>query len=186
MHSTRTDDEPTSVLNVPNPAIGDLVAAVDDKKLPVSERNKAYEDAMAFFLDDENDVDNIPLEEDVDVLRMVDGVEKKIMTIRLRTIDDVELKSTRSRSKEVGQKGVRSDEQETDEIRFYTLLTALAMVKPAFNEQLQAKFISPENMLRSRLLPGERYALGLFVMDRSGFGRSVKSATSDEIEAAKN
>jgi hypothetical protein len=170
------------------PDIAATVATAGDKKASPAARVDAYDKAMSYFLDDANDVEKIPVEEDVDIKRMVDGDEQVIMTLRVRNITEQELTRARQMSKEKTP-GVRAEEQETDQIRFYTLLAAAATVKPNLKDpRLVDRFVTPEGVLRNRLLPGERMALGLFIMDRSGFGQSVSSAAQaqKEMEAAKN
>lgn len=149
-----------------------------------------YAEAMEYFLADENDLDNFRPEDDVEIKRFIDGQDKTIMVLRIRAIDDSELKQLRRRSKERGPRGQRTAESETDDLRFYTLLCAEAVIAPDLRSSaMLAKYKRPEVALERILMPGERVALGDYILSFSGFGDSVSHAgnkVSEEVEAAKN
>lgn len=184
------DEDNGSESAVAHKPISDTVNAAADAGLETPNGAQLYADALDYFLADENDLDQHMPEDDVEIKRFVNGQDKVIMTVRIRAIDDAELKQIRRRSKERGPRGQRGAESETDDLRFYTLLCAEAIVAPDLRSpSMLAKFKRPEMALERTLMAGERVALGDYILSFSGFGDSVSHAgskTVDEIEAAKN
>jgi hypothetical protein len=176
------------------PATTNIAKIVDEaEKAGVDTPHGAdlYQQALDYFLDDANNVQEAPPEDDIEISRYIDGEYKTVLTVRIRTIDDAELKQLRKRSKERGPRGMRNSEAETDDLRFYTLLCAEAIVSPDLRDhRVLAKHNRPEIALERMLLPGERVSLAEHILAFSGFGESAQSASgrrrSEEIEAAKN
>lgn len=151
----------------------------------------SYAEAMDYFLSDETDIIKNPPLDRAEVERLVDGEHKIIFTCQVRAIDDDELRTIRQRSKERGPRGTRSRDSETDDMRFYNLLCEEAIVQPNLNEMVRThpklqQYRTVENLLKHKLLPGERVALGDHVLAFSGFGDSVRSAINKDTTAAKN
>lgn len=170
-----------------NPTVGDLVAEATDTDLPDGVRAAAYEDALDFFLADENDLEKNPLRDDATVFRY--DIEKEqdmpLISVPIRNLDDHEIKALRLQSKEKGPGGIRTEE--TDDVRFYTLVCAEAAMFP---EEKRALLIKKHrtlyNMFQRMLLTGERISLGQHILAFSGFGATVQSKAKDEVESAKN
>lgn len=187
MYESDNDTDSAPVAHKP---ISQTVKEIGDSGVDSASGAQKYAEALDYFLADENDLDQHMPEDDVEIKRFVNGQDKVIMTVRIRAIDDAELKQIRRRSKERGPRGQRGAESETDDLRFYTLLCAEAMVAPNLRSpEMLSKFKRPELALERTLMAGERVALGDYILSFSGFGDSVSHAgskTTDEIEAAKN
>lgn len=183
-----TDVDPDDVrIDTDEPTITEVVNAAGDDSTSEAAQGAAYDDALDFFLADENDLEKNPLTDDAIVWRYDIEAEKDkaLVAIPIRTIEDHELKALRARSKERGPGGIRTDE--TDDVRFYTLVCAEAS---NFDRQRQAALIQKhrtvEVAFRKMLLPGERIALGQHILAFSGFGATIQSKASAEVQAAKN
>ena len=173
-----------------NAPVEEDVKSMADKaanlKLSDSERSQAITNALDFFLDVDNNVEDKPRTTEFVVMRWdVDTQEEvPLVNIPVRTIDDEELKSLRLRSRLKGPNGVRTEE--TDEIVFYTLVCASAVnFSSEQKEAMLSKFKTIEEAIRKTLLVGERIALGQNILAFSGFGAGVTSKAKMEIEAAK-
>ena len=161
-------------------------ASVDSDATDSEKQN--YSDALDYFMSDEE----VDLEEDADVRRVnpETGKDEVVMTLRLRAITDQQL--TRIRKRVQPKQGGRgrhagNNQQDVDETKFYLLLILESCVAPNLPEvATRAGHPHAEMMLRKKLLPGEITALGMYVLDMSGFGDSVTPSKQKEVDAAKN
>ncbi len=169
------------------PTITDVVEEAGDDAASVARQMQSYEDAMEYFLADENDLEENPLEDDVTIYRfnVQTNEEEVLIVVPIRTLEDHEIKQLRKRSKEKGPGGVRTDE--TDEMRFFTLVCAEASNFPTPMEKaIIKKHNTLDKAMQRMLLPGERTSLAQQVLLFSGFGALVQSQAAIEVEAAKN
>lgn len=184
---TEHDDEQETTIAGDIPSITDVVAEAADESADNEARNVAYDDALDFFLADENDLEANALTDNVTVWRYdIEAEEDRaLVTIPIHTIDDATLKRLRQQSREKGPGGVKTNE--TDDMRFYTLVCAeAANFDPEKRKQIIAKHRTLEIAFRKMLLPGERTSLAQHILGFSGFGATIQSKASAEIEAAKN
>lgn len=166
----------------------ELIEAAE--QAPEDKKGEAYNDALAFFLADDNSVRANPPEEDVIIKRGPDAdTQVPIATVRIRALTEDDFKLVRKRAT---ARSKRNGEKEGFSGSFFgAALAAKAIIAPDLAKAISGtKYTSIEDWLQDKFLSAELELLGERVGLLSGYGSTVDAAgrTVDEaeIEAAKN